>query len=232
MIVSHSKKFVFFHNPKVAGTSFRNAIKDYHDFGRIFWGEERSHFLHITVDLAHLRSWELPCVAPNLFASLSKYRSIVFVRNPERRFISSCFEYFRKFRGGEDFLTQPPAIQQEMIKDMLQEITPERVISDFRYVYFSLQRWYVYLGTQRIATHVLPIFSEDEDFAAAFDILELPRRPIVSSRRGAAGRFEHLICPEIRNFVTTFYASDYAMLDSFEHLRPLCSPDLPTRRFC
>ena len=95
------------------------------------------------------------------------------------------------------------------------------VLSDVQFVHFSLQSWYVYLGRTRIADHILPLMSEDEDFASAYDILEVPRRPITRSNRSAPGRYDELMCPEFEDFVRRFYAEDFAMLDSFEHLRHL-----------
>jgi hypothetical protein len=226
VIVSRSRKFIFFHNPKVAGTSFRQAISEYHDFGRIFWGEEYSSFFQTKVDLAHLRSWELPCVTPGLFRTLDRYRSLVFLRNPERRFVSACFEHFRKFRGGESFLQLDSTRQREAIKVFLKELTVGPVLNDVRYIHFSPQKWYVFLGTERLVTHLMPVFSEADDLAAACDLLEVPRRPVRQQRRGATGRFEQIMCPEIREFVSKFYAADYEMFESFDHLRPLCDSGL------
>lgn len=227
MIISKSRRFVFFHNPKVAGTSFRQAISEYHDFGRIFWGVEYSPFFQTNVDLAHLRTWELPCVAPGLFRTLDQYRSLVFLRNPERRFVSACFEHFRKFRGGEGFLQLDVPRQREAIMAFVKELTVGPVLNDVRYIHFSLQKWYVFLGTERLVNHLIPVFTDKDDLAGACDILEVPRRPVKHHRAGAIGRFEQICCSEISDFVKDFYAADYEMFASFDHLRALCDNDLP-----
>jgi len=222
MIVSRKRKFVFFHNPKAAGTSFRASIEEYHDFGRMFWGEEFSSYLNVTVDLAHLRAWELPGVAPGLFKELHDYRTLVFVRNPFRRFMSACFEHFYKFQPDLNFINKDVETQRSMIRHLLQtKLNNMSVLSDYQLVHFSLQLWYVFLGPNRIADHVLPLLSENEDFASAYDILEVPRRTIGRERRGAPERYATLMCQEFEDFVLRFYATDFQMIDAFDHLRPL-----------
>ena len=228
MIVSRKRRFVFLHNPKVAGTSFRSEIAQYDDFGRMFWGEEVDPYLNVMVDLAHLRAWELPCVVPDLFFDLANYRTLVFVRNPMRRFLSSCFQYFGKYRGDLRFVHQDVATQRAMIIDLMRnKLTSPNVIADFQLVYFSLQRWYVFLGNRRIANHILPIFSEDQDLDAAYDILEVPRRASRRHNRSSPERYDALMCDEFVDFVNRFYAADYAMLSEFDHLQPLLDTASP-----
>ena len=222
MIVSQKRGFIFFHNPKAAGTSFRTSIWEYHDFGRIFWGEEFSPYMNVTVDLAHLRSWELPCVAPNLFEVLESYRKLVFVRNPARRFISACFEHFAKFYPETDFHHKDAVTQRSIIGNLIEtRLNHLTVLSDFQLVHFSPQKWYVFLGARRIADHILPVMSDHEDMSAAYDVLELPRRTLGREHRSSPERYRSLMDSTLDNFVKQFYRIDYEMLDSFDYLRPL-----------
>jgi Sulfotransferase family len=222
MIISQKRKFIFFHNPKAAGTSFRKAIEEYHDFGREFWGEEFCPYLDVRVDLAHLRAWELPCVAPNLFADLDKYRKLVLVRNPTRRFLSACFEHFYKYRPEVQFGQQDSATQRDLIHRLMhEELTAGKVLSDVRYVHFSAQHWYVFLGPRRIVDHVLPVRSGEDDLGSAFDVLELPRKQPVRLNQRAAGLFDKLVSREIEQFVTSFYKRDYELLEAHDHLKSL-----------
>ncbi len=222
MIVSLERKFVFIHNPKAAGTSFRIAIESHHDHHRRFWGLATDPFLHTQVDLAHLRTWELAIVAPTLFERLPELRSLVFVRHPVRRFISACFEYFRNFQKDANFAALDAEEQSRMIHALIDNTLSHRlVLSDVRYVHFSLQKWFVFLGVRRIAGHVLPLFSDNENFANAFDLLELPRAKVKAQNRTGAPQLARLATPAVTSFVERFYVADFEFLAAMDHLRPL-----------
>jgi hypothetical protein len=227
MIVSYERKFLFIHNPKAAGTSFRKAIEQHHDHHRRFWGLAVDPFLQIQLDLAHLRSWELPVVAPSVFDRLPDLRSLVFVRHPGRRFISACFEYYRNFEREAEFGAQGAERQVQMIRALIDNtLSHGLVLSDARYVHFSPQKWFIFLGVRRLASHVLPLFSTNETFASAFDLLELPRTKVTDQNRTTLPDPGRLYTPEIRNFVERFYKIDFDYIAATDHLRPLLSADL------
>jgi hypothetical protein len=88
MIISHSKKFIFIHNYKVAGTSIREALRPYanakiltsslHDNLRVFFGVYpriySSNFHN------HIKASELKRQIPNKV--FDEYYKFGFVRNP------------------------------------------------------------------------------------------------------------------------------------------------------
>jgi hypothetical protein len=225
MIVCHKKKFIFIHNPKAAGTSFRMSISGYHDHPREFWGTSPDNFFCTTVDLAHLRSWELPIVAPGVYEHFQEYTTLAFARDPEQRFISAAFEHFRNFKNSLSFPKLDVPAQQEHLYALIDsDLTMEKVISDVRYVHFSPQTWFFYSGRKRIVKHILPLFTEQADFAAAYDILELPRAQATIMNRSSRDRVGALLTPKLRAFVRQFYAIDYAMFG----LHPYLAPLLPT----
>jgi hypothetical protein len=227
MIVSYERKFLFIHNPKAAGTAFRKAIEQHHDHHRRFWGLTVDPFLQTQVDLAHLRSWELPVVAPSVFDRLPELRSLVFVRHPGRRFISACFEYFRNFEREAEFGAQGAERQVQMIRALIDDrLSHGLVLSDARYVHFSPQKWFIFLGVRRLASHVLPLFSNHETFASAFDLLELPRTKVTAQNRTALPDPGRLYTPEVRAFVERFYKIDFDYIAATDHLRPLLSADV------
>lgn len=93
MVISHSRKFIFIHNPKAAGSSLRRALLRYacDDF---FWDyislPERGAMLF---DKAHPLAADWP-----FFADLDRNRHyFVFGvrRNPYSRFFSAYFEHLR-----------------------------------------------------------------------------------------------------------------------------------------
>ena len=224
MIVCHKNKFIFIHNPKAAGTSFRNAIKKYHDHPKEFWGTAPDPFFGATVDLAHLRAWELPIVAPAVYEVMKDYTTLAFARDPEQRFISACFEHFRNF-GDAAFLDMDTPGQQQRMESLIDgDLTIEKVISDSRYVHFSPQTWYFYAGRTRQVRHILPLLTDQDDFTAACTILELPLIHAEVRNRATRDRSESLLTPKLREFVRRFYAIDYALFGMHPHLTALLQP--------
>lgn len=88
MVISHSKKFIFIHNYKVAGTSMRQALKKYHD--QSFLRSPLSHKLKLMLGIypsiysnqfdGHITANELKSKLPSeIFENYFKFG---FVRNP------------------------------------------------------------------------------------------------------------------------------------------------------
>jgi hypothetical protein len=90
VIVSHVNKFIFFHNPKCAGTSFRDMLKPYHDDELTFWG------------IFLFALFQEPHRSPGIFACTESYNSVIFLRNPNARFLSAVNEHMKKFQPQVD----------------------------------------------------------------------------------------------------------------------------------
>jgi len=225
LIVSNGRKFVFLHNPKAAGTAFRSAIAMHHDYPTMFWGVVHHPSVNCEIDLAHLRAWELPVVAPEVFAALDDFTGLVFVRDPLPRFLSACAEHFRNFRPDEGFSQRRPETQRRLICRLIRtDLTTAAVHGDHRYIHFSPQRWFTHLGERRIIRHILPLRSGDEDFGPAFALLGLPPAPSDRQNRSVGADWQALVCPEILAFVHAFYRMDYEMLAADPALRSLLPP--------
>jgi hypothetical protein len=205
MIVCRALGFAWFHNPKAAGTTFRRAIGRYHDWPTRFW--DYAFLGDRKVDLAHLRTWELAEIAPALWELLPQMRTVIFVRDPLRRFISACFEHHRVF-AGRQFLTWGRDKQQVAIRCIADRLTPATIRSDYRYVHFTPQREFIYLDDRLIVQHVVPV----SDIAAGFDALRVPRVPLKSLNRSSPEAFDRLLTKGIVDFVRELYAADYKML--------------------
>jgi len=212
MIVSSTRSFVFVHNPKAAGTAFRSAIAPFHDHPTQFWGVAPNAYFDAPVDLAHLRAWELPVVAPDVSATLESGTSLAFLRDPLPRFLSACAEHFRNFRPRARFHRWGPRGQRLLIHRLIRsgEIQA-RVRWDPHYVHFSPQHWFTHLGERRIVRHLLPIRGEREDFGPAFALLGLPAAPSRMENRTQGADWRALASPEIEAFTRDFYARDHAL---------------------
>lgn len=213
MIVSSARNFIFIHNPKAAGTAFRSAIAPHHDHPTQFWGIVPNAYFNAPVDLAHLRAWELPVVAPDVFAALDTNTSLAFLREPLPRFLSACAEHFRDFHPNARFNRWGPFGKRLLIHRLIRSGRIQAgVRSDPSYVHFSPQHWFTHLGHRQIVRHLLPIRTGREDFAHAFALLGLPQAPPRVENRTQGADWHSLASPEIAAFVRDFYARDAALL--------------------
>jgi len=213
MIVSTAHRAIFIHNPKAAGTAFRSAIAAHHDHPTRFWGIARAGYFNAPVDLAHLRAWELPVVAPDVFAALDTHTSLAFVRDPLPRFLSACAEHFRNFHPHARFNRWGPLGKRVLIHRLIRSGAIQAgVRGDPRYVHFSPQHWFTHLGGRRIVRHILPIRPDRDDFARAFALLGLPAAPAQEENRTPDADWTALASRPVRDFVADFYAADHALL--------------------
>jgi len=215
MIVSHRHEFVFIHNPKCAGTSFRTHIEQYHDDTTTFWDITRDAYLGVALDYAHLRLWELQLCHGRLLERLRQYRSVVFVRNPFRRMLSALAQHIGAYRPEFDLDGQDWAGRQRAFRRVIDELTFERIMTDFRYVHFSPQHWFVALPGDDLPWTIVPISEEPQSILPGFDALGLPRMEPLRKNIALNPDASFLGDPRLRSFVRTFYAADF---DLFERL--------------
>ncbi|MBI2295663.1 MAG: sulfotransferase family 2 domain-containing protein, partial [Betaproteobacteria bacterium] len=93
MVLSDTRKFLFIHIPKTAGTSIQHVLEPYGvtDFLAYSRGIER--YLSVKRQFpAHLRYAD---AAAMLTVDLSRFFKFTFVRNPWDRYVS-LYEYFRR----------------------------------------------------------------------------------------------------------------------------------------
>jgi hypothetical protein len=219
VIYSRSRRFAFIHNPKAAGTAFRNSLSRYHDHPSEFWGVRSSSYSDLKLDFAHLRLWELQIEAPCIFCELPSVRTVAFVRDPVPRFISAVFEHCGQYRPEVDLNRMSTAdLRRFILRFISDDLTLEKVINDYRYVHFSPQSWFIYLGNDKFVEQLFLIPNRWIAFDAAFDFLEVPRTPMSGSNRRSYRKWKTVICDDLINFVQDFYAIDYRIIGSFDNL--------------
>lgn len=211
MIISHKNRFVFIHNPKCAGTSFREQLTAYHDDETVFWGYELNPHLGVNLDLAHLRLWELDALRRPLMRRIGGYRSAVFVRNPFRRLVSALMEHIRNFRPELGFATLDKRGQLAAVHHVLDELIPARLIVDFRYVHFSPQHWFICLPGEPPAWTVVPLSDDPESLLAGFDALGVPRGAAEQRNRTGLDYAHLLHDPRLLLFTIEFYKADFQL---------------------
>ena len=211
MIISTAQNFVFIHNPKAAGTAYRSVIRQYHDHPVFFWGIRHSTYFGRSMDYAHIRLWEMPAVAPHAFRQVRDLPSLVFLRDPVRRFISAIFEHYRQYRRDVNLSNLPADAQhREVIAFVQNELSLARVVNDHRFVHFTPQYWFTHLGQEQIVKHLLPIGQSDL-FAESFALLGLPAEAVPVSNESRGLLKEGPAAQFIESFVSVFYATDYKL---------------------
>ncbi|HQT67051.1 MAG: hypothetical protein B7Z78_12760 [Rhodospirillales bacterium 20-60-12] len=223
MIISHNHKFIFLHNPKCAGTSFREAIAFYHDDPMPFWGYTTDPYWGGMVDLAHLRLWEIQILYPAIFHCLTIYNSLTFVRPPLERFISAFGYHHKMFRPDIDLPYLDRTAQIDLIERFMSEtLTRDAVRTDVRLVHFSPQSWFTRLPGGQMIRHILPL-TPDNLNTHSFTLLGLPRAYVDRQNRGSDDLSHLAEHPAVQDFVGQFYHQDFALFQSDPALASLTS---------
>lgn len=129
MIISHAHRFAFIHNPKVAGTSVRSALGQYHDYHKTFW--HQGMYNGRVHDLAHIPFTDL--LDDDVDAVRKRGLFIFgFVRDPLERFWSAVHEFRRQH--GDWSIARLPA--EDLVCSVLNE---GNIACDWRFVHFCPQ---------------------------------------------------------------------------------------------
>lgn len=224
MIVSHARQFIFFHNPKCAGTSFRDALKPYHDDSFSFWGIYHAPYFRNHIDHTHLRLWELQAQFPAIFQCAASYNSVIFVRSPYARFLAAVNEHMKKFQPQIELAAMTPEQRVQVVEAFIQQtLTIACITTDWRFIHFSPQLWFLRLGLRTIPRHIIPM-REDGAFAQqAFAALGLPALPMPHHNPSPVDLRPALASPLVSGFIRDFYADDLAFLRDDPRLAPLAA---------
>jgi len=200
MIYSDTHKFVFIHNPKVAGTSMRNALSRYDTSDNFHWGPVYSKFLQRTIDKAHIQANELQAF-PELQSRISKYFTFIMVREPVDRFQSSV-KYYNKRKPD-----RAKSVEEFVV---LFEQYPSLMRYDTDFIHFCPQHFFFILPNGKsIADRVLPI----ENFTpnALVDTLDVP----LQLSRSNETEKSTLLNADLVERIRVLYAKDYSNIPAY-----------------
>jgi hypothetical protein len=219
MIVSHAHRFIFFHNPKCAGTSFRDILKPYHDDPFTFWGAFKASYFKNEIDHTHLRLWELHAQFPHLFSCAETYNSLIFVRNPVDRFLSALNEHMKKFQQHVTLASMSTEEKLSVAEDFIQNVLNiSRITTDWRFVHFSPQIWYLNIGGRTVPRHIIPVTKNDSFSRVALAVLGLPNLEIPWHNPSSIDLTPLRKSRVVMKFVEEFYADDIAFFLADETL--------------
>ena len=195
VIISHKHKWVFVHNPKVAGTSVRKALAPYHDDEREFWHQGWFAPEDRVVDLAHLTAdiWH-PIVN-------SGYTSFGFVRHPYDRFVSGLNEVMR--RHCKDFVP-------DLKRFVMEQMTPANLRWDWRFIHLCPQHHFFFRGNKRVVDHVGRMENLDRDWNAVTSLIGLNIQ-LPHERVGALPQHRLLEDSEVLDRVNSLYLRDFRL---------------------
>ncbi len=91
--------------------SLRAVLAPYHDDESPPLGIFRCPPFDYSMDYAHLRLWEISVLLPSVIAAAQTYRSVIFVRDPYRRFVSALDQHFKTYCPDLPLLTTQPEQQ-------------------------------------------------------------------------------------------------------------------------
>jgi len=224
VIVSHANRFIFFHNPKCAGCSFREVLQPYHDDGFTFWGIFFASYFKNRIDHTHLRLWEMQAQFPQVFRCAESYNSVIFVRNPYARFLSAVNEHMKNYQPQIKLGQMTPEQRVEVVEAFIQQgLTIARILTDWRFIHFSPQLWYLRFGDRTIPRHTIPMGSDDAFAREALSLLGLPDLPMPHRNPSPIDLTSALASPVVTGFVREFYAEDFAYLRADERLASLAA---------
>ena len=161
MIISESKKFIFLHNPKCAGTTVRNTLGLFDTRNNYYWLFDEIDGKKI--DKAHLTLNILRRYSPQDFLLFQEYFVFGFVRNPYDRVISAFNEghikLYRKFKKNEVELSE----YKEKLNAFCTSLTLKNTLGwDIKYRHCIQQSKMFYLENKCYADVILKLEELDE----------------------------------------------------------------------
>lgn len=222
VIICHKHRFIFFHNPKCAGMSFRDVLKNYHDDQLSFYGIYNAPFFKNALDRGHLRLWELYALFPRVFDCATKYNSIILVRNPHARFLAAVNEYMKKFQPQLNLAVMEPPQRAKVVEEFITKVLHvSQITTNWQFVHFSPQIWFLQFGDRIVPKHIVPMSTTSSFAHAGFAALGLPDLEMPCINPSPVDLSAALQSPIVKKFVAEFYADDFAFLGASPSLAQL-----------
>lgn len=169
MIISNSHKFVFIHNPKVAGSSIRKMLLPFNDSPIELWHQRHIPELHRVVDMSHLSADEFRTLEQRDYVQVcDEAFRFGFVRDPYARFISALREFSRQHSVSVD-----ENHRTDMKEFVLNHLTPISVQYDWRFSHFRPQYHFFYDGNRRVADYIGRFHRLKDDLRVVSALLNL-----------------------------------------------------------
>jgi hypothetical protein len=191
-----SRRLLFVHNPKCAGTAIHNALLKQFPDAAVSWGRRYDVLTDNIQDMAHLT----PREAILHFALKQPFRSFGIIRDPYARFMSSYY-HFKHWNPAHESLTP-----EELAFDVLDEA---RIRTDWKFVHFAPQYRFFLEGRRRVVTHVFRYEDLPKAWPEVKREFSLDKDLCVENR--LAERFIEPMSDRLVARINFLYARDFAL---------------------
>jgi sulfotransferase famil protein len=213
VIVSDSRKFIFLHNPKAAGTSIRKALLPFDSRDNFYWKFQDSRALGRKLDKAHMAADDFRVEFPDDFARAKDYFVFMFVRDPYDRAVSA---YNETIDRALSVLTTRGAMEKyaRALNRFILEKCDERSIRyDFDMRFFVPQYAVGHASSEEITDYVGRFEELDNSLAEITRLAGLPEDTFRNIARANARNRDYepmaLLSPEAIARINTLYARDF-----------------------
>lgn len=223
MIISDSRRFIFLHNPKAAGTSIRQTLMNYDTRQDFFWGLTTGSTLKRPVDKAHMALEDMRILFPGDFNLLNEYFVFLFVRDPLERYVSSFTQYLKQNCRQLDYAGRSRSQLLDMLADFTRnELTFDRIRYDVNFRHFIPQYFIAYCNGKCRADYIGHVDRLDTDIIKLSRILDLDSSAFenMKKRNTKSDQFInlHLDIPQsIRDIHHKLYELDYLYFSFDSH---------------
>ena len=168
LIINDSKKFVFIHIPKCAGTLVRYYLSQYDTTGGKFAVTEGQHPKIGRIDMAHIPLQTLKYYYPDDFEKVQSYQSTAIVRDPFQRFSSSLYQHLKMYGQGEPSNFSARELEQASYEalDYLGKYLDGSLLP-YDLIHFQPQHCYIMADDKRVVKHIFEIGDIAKLFAVA-----------------------------------------------------------------
>ncbi len=211
MVISDTKKFIFLHNPKTAGSALRKElITRYDTRNNFYWGLVRTDAINIRVDKAHMSMDIFRVLYPQDYELLEKYFVFSFTRNPFDRYVSSFFEYIKHHRKDINLAEKTVGDILEMLTEFTNAIDREAIAQKTMFRHFIPQHKIIYDGLKCKSDFTGKIETIEADFAKIKKLAGLDDSIQLSRRNQKPQRFSGInLSDKIIQKILDIYERDF-----------------------
>jgi len=164
MVINHTSKWVFVHNPKVAGTSIRKVLLPYNQSSMELWHQRFIPELQRIVDVSHLSAEEFDAVCPDVGRDYFRFG---FVRDPYARLYSALKEYSKQHS------VDVHSTSEKRGEFILNTLTPCGIQYDWSLSHFRPQFMFFYRGRKRVVDFIGRFHDLNNDFRSVMSLLNV-----------------------------------------------------------
>ncbi len=159
MIISDSEAFVFVHNPKVGGMTFRTALAQFDTRDNFFFEWKTIGDSKKQLDMAHITLFQLRKFFPEVFEDIKGYYKFGFVRNPYTRFLSAISQHLKLSTPytRAAILGDPDLFYQFANSFAVNALQDGPIENDHRLVHFRKQSNFLFIDNNQWVTDVFKL---------------------------------------------------------------------------